>query len=254
MRNRYRRTRNEIYGREWKKRKQEYERKIKQAKEKTWREFTEQADERTIWQIKKYLTSTPTQPFIPTLDGDANCNQQKAESLRKVFFPNPPDADTNDIPPPDQDHDTHYPAPVAFNSNITEQQIERAISKLNPNKALGPDGITNRILKKNLGILKGHICTMVQTSLDTGHFPSPFKNTITIVLRKPSKPDYRKASAYRPIALENTIGKIIESVIAEIISYLVEEHQLIPANHFGGRPGRSTEDAMLILSENIKQA
>jgi len=63
-----------------------------------------------------------------------------------------------------------------------------------------------------------------------------------------------KPNAYRPIALENTIDKVLESVMAEHISYLCENHNLLPKHHFGGRPGRTTEDAMLILSESIHQA
>ena len=73
------------------------------------------------------------------------------------------------------------------------------------------------------------------------------------VLRKPGKPDYTKSKVYCPIALENTIGKVFKSVITEIMSYLTEAHQLLPAHHYGGCPGRSTTDAMLILSENIHQ-
>jgi hypothetical protein len=77
-----------------------FEKKIKQAKDKTWREFTEQTDERTIWQIKKYLTTTPTQPFIPTqVDNHAANNGQKAERLGAAFFPEPPDDDTSDRSP-----------------------------------------------------------------------------------------------------------------------------------------------------------
>jgi len=180
IQNRYRRTRCPAYGQEWRKRKEEYERKIKQAKEKTWREFTEQADEKTIWQIKKFLTSKPTQSFIPTLDNDATTNQLKAAMLQATFFPEPPDAETNDIPPITDT--SSYPMPVDFDSRITERQIETAIAKLGPHKAPGPDGITNQVLKKNVGVLKGHILKIVQTSLNTGHFPSPFKNTLTIVL------------------------------------------------------------------------
>ena len=80
------------------------------------------------------------------------------------------------------------------------------------------------------------------------------KETITLVLRKPNKPNYTRANAYRPIALESTIGKVLESIVAEHLSYLCETFELLPKHHFGGRPGRSTEDAMLILSESIYQA
>jgi len=102
--------------------------------------------------------------------------------------------------------------------------------------------------------LKKHIHAIVQASLDTGHFPTCFKNTLTVVMKKPLKPDYTLAKAYRPIALENTLGKVIESVVAETLSYLVEEHKLQPPNHFGAHPGRSTEDVLVILTENIHWA
>ena len=39
--------------------------------------------------------------------------------------------------------------------------------------------------------------------------------------------------------------------MAETITYLTEKYELLPANHFGGRPCRSTEDAMMVLTENI---
>src|SRR5271155_2131259 len=50
------------------------------------------------------------------------------------------------------------------------------------------------------------------------------------------------------------LGKIIESVLTDLLSYLTETHNLLPANHFGGRPGRTGEDAMAILSEKIHMA
>ena len=65
---------------------------------------------------------------------------------------------------------------------------------------------------------------------------------------------YTKANAYRPIALENTLGKLIESVIAELLSHVMEKHQLILAQHYGGRPGRTGEEAMIMLMEKIMHA
>ena len=41
--------------------------------------------------------------------------------------------------------------------------------------------------------------------------------------------------------------------MADHISYLCETFNLLSKHHFGGRPGRTTEDAMLILSESIHQ-
>jgi hypothetical protein len=76
----------------------------------------------------------------------------------------------------------------------------------------------------------------MQATLDLGYFPKAFKRTKTIVLRKPGKSDYTISKAYRPIVLENTIGKVFESVMAESIGYLTEIHELLPSEHYGGRP------------------
>ena len=73
-------------------------------------------------------------------------------------------------------------------------------------------------------------------------------------LGKPSRPDHTLSKAYRPITLENTVGKVFESVMADTISYLMETRHLLPAERFGGRPGHSTEDATMIPLENIHKA
>ena len=82
----------------------------------------------------------------------------------------------------------------------------------------------------------------------------PWKEFITIVLRKPGKPRYDTPKAYRPIALLNTMWKVIMVIVANLITYVTEKHQLLPANHFSGRPGRTTVDAMHLLTNRIKAA
>ena len=48
--------------------------------------------------------------------------------------------------------------------------------------------------------------------------------------------------------------KVVTAVVASLITYVTEKHQLLPANHFGGRPGRATTDAMHLLVNKIKAA
>ena len=48
--------------------------------------------------------------------------------------------------------------------------------------------------------------------------------------------------------------KVLTAIIAEDVSHLVEKHQLLPANHFEGRPGRTTTDALHYLVYKIKDA
>src|SRR5437667_6298884 len=221
---------------------------MKECKRATWQKFISEADEKDIWKVNKYLNSIPTNTVILTLEGEAATNEQKTNTLKKIFFPPPPPADLSDI------RNASYPEAVSTNLNITITQVKRAIDKLLPNKAPGPDEIPNHILKPCLPILQHPILMLTQQSISTGHFPRSYKETTTLVLRKPNKPNYTKPNAYCPIALENTIGKVLESIMTEYISYLCETFNLIPKHHIGGRQGRTTEDAMLILSESIHRA
>ncbi|KZL88177.1 reverse transcriptase, partial [Colletotrichum incanum] len=59
------------------------------------------------------------------------------------------------------------------------------------------------------------------------------------------------AKAWRPISLLATLGKVLESVIAERISHAVESYGLLPTNHFGARKQRSAEQALLLLQEQV---
>jgi len=50
------------------------------------------------------------------------------------------------------------------------------------------------------------------------------------------------------------IGKLLATLAATDISYLAEKHAMLPAGQFGGRPGRSTTDAIHLLTHTIKDA
>src|SRR6266481_9021330 len=50
------------------------------------------------------------------------------------------------------------------------------------------------------------------------------------------------------------MAKLLSSIIAEDIMHLSEKHQLLPTNHFGGRPGHNTTDSLHLLVDTIKTA
>jgi len=76
----------------------------------------------------------------------------------------------------------------------------------------------------------------------------------TVVLRKEGKADYSILGSYRPIALENTLSKILEKVIADRIADMVEEHALLPQSQMGARKNRLTLSALILLAATIKTA
>lgn len=135
-----------------------------------------------------------------------------------------------------------------------EKEILEAIRSASPLKALGPDGLPNRVLQVIADIIVGHLAIIFNQSLRISYCPAHFRSSITVVLRKPDKDDYTIPKAYRPIALLNTIGKIMDAVVARRLSYLVEVHNVLPNTHIGGRKLRSTEHALHLVIEKIYKA
>lgn len=171
----------------------------------------------------------------------------KAELFKDTFFPTPPEANLEDI------RDAEYSSQIEL-PPITEKEIEDAIRAASPLKAPGPDGITNKALQAGMPQLTAHMLRIFNQSLKLSYCPAHFRGSLTAVLRKPGKDNYTKPKAYRPIALLNTLGKIMDAIIAQRLNYLVETHQLLPLTHIGGRKKRSTEHALHAVTRKIYEA
>jgi hypothetical protein len=132
--------------------------------------------------------------------------------------------------------------------------VERAIQEATPVKAPGPDGIPNRALQLATAWIKPHLVTVFNQSLHLGYCPKHFKESITVVLRKQGKDNYSIPGSYRPIGLLNTIGKVMDAIIAQSLSYVAETHGLLPSTHMGSRRGRSTEHSIHHIIDKIYEA
>ena len=65
------------------------------------------------------------------------------------------------------------------------------------------------------------------------------------------KIDYTPPKGYYPIALLNTLGKVMESIMGKKISYLAETYHLLPETQMGARKGKSMEIALELLTEQV---
>ena len=256
---RYRAISTHSSHRELRKRSKHYGKAIISAKRAHWTEYLENMIASNIWTANKYLKEpvgdggNPRIPTIKTKDElgheiATNDNEDKAIIFAKAFFPPPPDQ------PGEAMNDYEYPEPLPNPPLPTEEQITEVIRKLPPYKASGPDGIPNIVLIKCVDIIAKHLYHIYQAILTLGTYYDPWREFTTIVLRKPDKPNYSLPKAYRPIALISTMAKVLTSIVAKDMSRLVEQHNLLPANHFGGRPGRTTTDAIHYLVHKIKAA
>jgi len=63
-------------------------------------------------------------------------------------------------------------------------------------------------------------------ALANNHFHR-WREATTVICAKIGKPDYSVPKAYRPIALLNCLGKILEKLMATRLAYLSETHSLL---------------------------
>jgi len=83
-------------------------------------------------------------------------------------------------------------------------------------------------------------------------YPASWKDSITIVLRKLEKPYYTIPSAHQPIALLNTVVKVLLACIVEDLAQMAELHGMLLDNHFGCRLGRTTMDLLHFMTKYVK--
>jgi hypothetical protein len=110
------------------------------------------------------------------------------------------------------------------------------------------------VLKRVRKCIQEDLADVISRQLEDGTLPKELKETITVALRKPSKKDYTLVNAYRPIALENTIAKVIETIVAKKLAAAAEKHNLLPWTQMGGRQRRSTITAIRLLTESVQTA
>ena len=226
-----------------------YRNQIREHKRRHWTEFLNETT--NIWKAARYLKQDATSgftkiPAIETVTGLVTESQSISTALLEEFFPPTPPAEANQG---NQTARTPLPSP-----SLTEEEIERALRRAKPWKAAGDDGLPAGLWQQLWPVLKDAIILLFRKSIQDGELPNSWKSAKIIPLRKPDKPDYTVAKAYRPISLLPTLSKVLESIVAERISFLAEKHDLLPQNHFGARKRRSAPQALAILQEHIYEA
>lgn len=217
----------------------------------------EEIDQDSIWIANRYLgheSFDASRARVPTLQADIGHgiddlfeNSQKGKVFFAGFFIPPPPVHVLNIDP-----NTDYPEPAFHWQAITDFQIARNIGRLASFKAPGPNGVVNTFFKETCDLLTPHLGPIFRGTFMLKHYPEEWKISKTIVIRKPGRPDYCVTKAYRPIALLDTLSKILSACVAESLVHGAELRDLLPMTQFGGHPGRTTTDALHLLINRVK--
>jgi endonuclease/exonuclease/phosphatase family metal-dependent hydrolase len=228
----------------------EYHDTIRSQKKAHWDDFL--AEDVNIWKAAKYLEpskDTMGDKVPPLKRGNGSMTKDKAEQadeLLGTFFP--------PLPARIEDEGVRPQRKAVPMPGLTLEEIEEKVMAAKPWKAPGEDGLPAMVWRRLWPVVKYRVLALFDASLRDGIVPHQWRSAKIIPLKKPDKGDYTVAKAWRPISLLSTLGKIMEAVVAERISYAVETYGLLPANHFGARKRRSAEQALLLLQEQIYKA
>ena len=234
---------------------------LRKARRADFRQAVHDAKDRpgSIWKLarwgKERSHQPPEPPTVPTLvyktsqDSEAKkatTFQEKVEAFGRQFFPPVPEADLGNM------EGYAYPEEVEVPPRITEDMVGRELKRAAPNKAPGPDGIPNGFLQAMGSPLIRALQELAQACWDWQYFPRACCTARTVAMRKPDKGNYTEPKSWRPIALLNTIGKVVEAVTARYLQDVAERWKLLPETQMGARKNRSTETALDWLLSQVR--
>ena len=131
-------------------------------------------------------------------------------------------------------------------------QLRRCVARLCPYKAPGEDGIPNAVIKESLDLIAEYLLEIYWATFTLNTYSNHWQVWDIIVLRKPGKPRYDIPKVHQPIALMNTLRKLLSALVMEDLTYMCDHYGLLPDHHFGSRPGRCTTDTMHLLAHMVK--
>jgi len=143
--------------------------------------------------------------------------------------------------------------PLQSWNSFSRYEFKSAISKCIDTFAPGPDKLTwchwKLILKNDDCLSK--IINIANAYIDLGHWPKYSKVSTIVVIPKPNKSSYDNPKAFCPIVLLNTLGKLIEKVIAERLQFIVTSNNFIHPSQLGSLKFKSTADASIALTHIV---
>ena len=127
--------------------------------------------------------------------------------------------------------------------------IQHQLSKLDANKAKGPDNISPYILKHCAIEISPVLRVIFTQSLHTATLPSDWlQANICPVYKKGSRTN---ASNYRPISLTSTCSKIMEHILYHSIMEYLNSNNVLIDNQHGFRSHHSCVTQLISLVEDL---
>ena len=227
----------------------EFTREVKRAKAATWRKFCETVNRADMWSTLQKILKPRRTIQIPELQmGDGlwtNDDQDKARLLQDRFFPAPPTSPEflSLTESRRQEVDSWLATGWGDFPEISNIEVHQKILEMRAISAPGMDGIMTKCLQKCENSVIPILRSIFNKVVRVGAHPTSWKVARVVPVPKPNG-DSKLAKGYRPIALINTMSKVLEGIVSDRLSYFVETKHLLSDHQQGFRQSRSTELAL----------
>ena len=139
---------------------------------------------------------------------------------------------------------------LSFRSPFSPIELFAAASNLSSSTTTGSDKVAYPMLKHLPRSGMDFLLHIFNLSWSSHSFPSIWKTSSIIPIHKVGKPLDSPAS-FRPISLTSCVSKLFERIILSRLLFFLESNSILSPRQAGFRPGRSTLDQILYLSQSI---
>ena len=134
----------------------------------------------------------------------------------------------------------------------TPQEVKEICLALEPNKGVGWDTISPRVIKGVAGELAGSLSRLYNCCMREGYYPTCFKVARVVPVFKGEDPT--EFSNYRPVSVLPVLSQIFEKVIRTRLIRFLDDKKIIITGQYGFRAGHSTAMAVLDMIEKVRDA
>lgn len=138
-----------------------------------------------------------------------------------------------------------------FIKPVTEYEIFCKLSRLNPRKAFGPDGLHPRFLKDIAPWITSPLTSIINRSFEKGIVPMQMKIARVVPIYKSG--DKKRTNNYRPISILSVFAKIIEGFIHDGLLAFLKKKNILSADQYGFQKGKSTKGAVIRFVDEIQR-
>ena len=137
-----------------------------------------------------------------------------------------------------------------FNKEISLYEVKNVIANLKPTSP-GIDMVHNSFLKNLPESYISYLLNLFNNVFNSSIIPQSWKSALVLPIPKPDK-DLTLSDSYRPISLLSCIGKLMEKILCNRLTYFIENNNKLSFTQGGFRKKMSTMDQIARVENVIR--